>query len=263
VSPRSTLPSPAADVGRQERRAVDHDRRRQGRDRRRDGRCSSAWARRLSIRGRRGAGQHTKMVNQILISTNMIGVCEALLYGYKAGLDLETVFKSVSVGSGGKQGAGGAWAANPGAQLRAGFSYGRALHQGHGHRPGRGEGRWESRLPGPRPGLSKLYLAVQAQGWGRKGNAGPHAGPRTSVEHQTLRTEARRQVRKSFAGRSSGRVTSIWILHARKAILIREGPAPRRCKEDSHAEKRALCGLPLLLLIFFLQRLRRYSPTSA
>ena len=35
-----------------------------------------------------GAGQHTKMVNQTLIATNMIGVCEALLYGYKAGLDL-------------------------------------------------------------------------------------------------------------------------------------------------------------------------------
>ena len=36
-----------------------------------------------------GAGQHTKMVNQILIASNMVGVCEALLYGYKAGLDLE------------------------------------------------------------------------------------------------------------------------------------------------------------------------------
>src|SRR6516164_1156662 len=34
-----------------------------------------------------GAGQHTKMVNQVLIATNMIGVCEALLYAYKAGLD--------------------------------------------------------------------------------------------------------------------------------------------------------------------------------
>jgi hypothetical protein len=33
------------------------------------------------------------MVNQILITTDMIGVCEALLYGYKAGLDLETVMQ--------------------------------------------------------------------------------------------------------------------------------------------------------------------------
>src|SRR5262249_17239808 len=32
--------------------------------------------------GPAGSGQHTKMVNQILIATNMIGVCEALLYGY-------------------------------------------------------------------------------------------------------------------------------------------------------------------------------------
>ncbi len=50
-----------------------------------------------------GAGQHTKMVNQILISSNMIAVCEGLLYGYKARLDLETVFKSVSVGAAGSK----------------------------------------------------------------------------------------------------------------------------------------------------------------
>ena len=48
-----------------------------------------------------GAGQHTKMVNQTLIATNMIGVCEALLYGYRAGLDLETVMKSVASGAAG------------------------------------------------------------------------------------------------------------------------------------------------------------------
>ena len=48
-----------------------------------------------------GAGQHAKMVNQILIASNMIGVCEALLYGYKSGLDLETVMKSVASGAAG------------------------------------------------------------------------------------------------------------------------------------------------------------------
>lgn len=53
--------------------------------------------------GLAGAGQHTKMVNQILISSTMIAVCEALLYGYKCGLDLETVFKSVSVGAAGSK----------------------------------------------------------------------------------------------------------------------------------------------------------------
>ena len=41
--------------------------------------------------GGAGAGQHAKMVNQILIAASMIGVCEALLYGYKAGLDLKKV----------------------------------------------------------------------------------------------------------------------------------------------------------------------------
>ena len=51
--------------------------------------------------GPAGAGQHTKMVNQILIASNMIGVCEALLYGYRAGLDLDTVLGSVSTGAAG------------------------------------------------------------------------------------------------------------------------------------------------------------------
>ena len=51
--------------------------------------------------GPAGAGQHTKMVNQTLIATNMIGVCEALLYAHQAGLDLETVMKSVSSGAAG------------------------------------------------------------------------------------------------------------------------------------------------------------------
>lgn len=48
-----------------------------------------------------GAGQHTKMVNQTLIAANMVGVCEALLYAYKAGLDLERVLQSVASGAAG------------------------------------------------------------------------------------------------------------------------------------------------------------------
>ena len=50
-----------------------------------------------------GSGQDTKMVNQILISSNMVAVCEALLYGHKAGLNLETVLKSVTVGAAGSK----------------------------------------------------------------------------------------------------------------------------------------------------------------
>lgn len=56
--------------------------------------------------GPAGSGQHTKMVNQILIATNMIGVCEALLYAYKAGLDPTTVLQSVG------SGAAGSWSLN-------------------------------------------------------------------------------------------------------------------------------------------------------
>jgi len=48
-----------------------------------------------------GAGQHTKMVNQTLIASNMVGVCEALLYGYRSGLDLEKVLESVASGAAG------------------------------------------------------------------------------------------------------------------------------------------------------------------
>ncbi|HQU42187.1 MAG TPA: NAD(P)-dependent oxidoreductase [Pirellulales bacterium] len=63
--------------------------------------CWEAMGKTIVHQGPAGAGQHTKMVNQILIATNMIGVCEALLYGYRAGLDLKTVMQSVSSGAAG------------------------------------------------------------------------------------------------------------------------------------------------------------------
>ena len=53
--------------------------------------------------GPAGAGQHTKMVNQVLISSTMVALCEGLLYAAKAGLDVETVLKSVSVGAAGSK----------------------------------------------------------------------------------------------------------------------------------------------------------------
>lgn len=46
-----------------------------------------------------GSGQHTKMVNQILIAGALNGVCEALLYGKKAGLELKAVLQSVGGGA--------------------------------------------------------------------------------------------------------------------------------------------------------------------
>jgi len=49
--------------------------------------------------GKAGMGQHTKMVNQILIATNMVGVCEGLIYARQAGLNPETVLESIGGGA--------------------------------------------------------------------------------------------------------------------------------------------------------------------
>lgn len=63
--------------------------------------CFEIMGKTIVHQGGPGAGQHTKMVNQTLIATNMIGVCEALLYGHRAGLDLPTVMQSVGPGAAG------------------------------------------------------------------------------------------------------------------------------------------------------------------
>ncbi|QJW98292.1 NAD(P)-dependent oxidoreductase [Frigoriglobus tundricola] len=116
--------------------------------------------------GTAGAGQHTKMVNQILISSNMIAVCEGLLYGYKAGLDLETVFKSVSVGAAGSK---ALEVLGPRMLLRnfePGF-YVEHFIKDMGIALAEAE-KMNLCLPGL--GLAKqLYEAVRAQGYGRKG----------------------------------------------------------------------------------------------
>jgi 3-hydroxyisobutyrate dehydrogenase len=51
--------------------------------------------------GKTGSGQHTKMCNQIVIATGMIGVAESLYYAIKSGLDPETVLKSIGGGAAG------------------------------------------------------------------------------------------------------------------------------------------------------------------
>jgi 3-hydroxyisobutyrate dehydrogenase len=55
----------------------------------------------IVYQGKAGAGQHTKMCNQIAIASNMVGVCEAIAYANKAGLDPENVLKSISAGAAG------------------------------------------------------------------------------------------------------------------------------------------------------------------
>ncbi|MHC5251365.1 NAD(P)-dependent oxidoreductase [Listeria kieliensis] len=55
----------------------------------------------IVFQGEAGSGQHTKMVNQIAIASNMIGVTEAIVYAEKAGLDPEKVLQSISSGAAG------------------------------------------------------------------------------------------------------------------------------------------------------------------
>jgi len=116
--------------------------------------------------GPSGAGQHTKMVNQILIGTGMIGVCEALLYADRAGLDLESALASVSGG------AAGSWSLSNYAprMLQGDFEPGFFVeHFIKDMEIALAEAR---RLNLALPGLAlahELYLALRAQGGGRKG----------------------------------------------------------------------------------------------
>ena len=113
-----------------------------------------------------GAGQHTKMVNQTLIATGMIGVCEALLYGYKAGLNLEKVLESVA------SGAAGSWSlSNYGPRIIAG-NFDPGFFVAHFIKD-MGIALAEARRMGlALPGLAlaeQLYQAVAAQGHAHKG----------------------------------------------------------------------------------------------
>jgi 3-hydroxyisobutyrate dehydrogenase len=120
----------------------------------------------IVLQGPLGAGQHTKMVNQILIATNMIGVCEALLYARKAGLDPRAVLQSVGGG------AAASWSLSNLAprildrNFEPGFfvehfikDLGIALEEAR---------RMQLALPGLAL-AEQLYLSVQANGLGKKG----------------------------------------------------------------------------------------------
>ena len=128
--------------------------------------CWQAMGKTIVHQGGPGAGQHTKMVNQILIATNMVGVCEALLYGYRAGLDLNTVMQSVA------SGAAGSWSlSNLGPRIIAGnFAPGFLVEH---FIKDMGVALEESKRLGlSMPGLAlahQLYLALAAQGHGRDG----------------------------------------------------------------------------------------------
>ncbi|NLE37945.1 MAG: NAD(P)-dependent oxidoreductase [Pirellulaceae bacterium] len=128
--------------------------------------CFEAMGKTIVHQGGPGAGQHTKMVNQILIATNIVGVCEALLYAYRAGLDLPTVVRSVGAG------AAGSWTlANLGPRImenrfEPGFFVEHFIKD-------MGIALAESKRMGlSMPGLAlahQLYVALESQGHGRDG----------------------------------------------------------------------------------------------
>lgn len=128
--------------------------------------CWQAMGKTIVHQGPAGAGQHTKMVNQTLIATGMIGVCEALLYGYRAGLDLNVVLQSVG------SGAAGSWSlSNLGPRIIAGnFAPGFLVEH---FIKDMGIALAESKRMGlAMPGLAlahQLYVALAAQGHGRDG----------------------------------------------------------------------------------------------
>jgi 3-hydroxyisobutyrate dehydrogenase len=116
--------------------------------------------------GPAGAGQHTKMVNQILISSTMVAMCEGLLYAHKAGLDVETVLKSVSVGAAGSKSLDIYGPRLLARNFEPGF-YVEHFIKDMGIALAEAE-KMNLCLPGL--ALAKqLYEAVRAQGYGRKG----------------------------------------------------------------------------------------------
>lgn len=113
-----------------------------------------------------GAGQHTKMCNQIVIAGTMIGMCESLLYAYRAQLDPERMLQSI------RSGAAGCWSLENLAPriLKGNFEPGFIVEH---FIKDMGIALAEAQRMGlAMPGLAvvhQLYLALQAQGHGRRG----------------------------------------------------------------------------------------------
>jgi len=120
----------------------------------------------ISFMGGAGAGQHTKMCNQILVAGTMIGVCESLLYADKAGLDQQSVIDIIG------KGAASCWSINNlGPRIVSGnFEPGFIVEH---FIKDMGIALQEAEAVGlSLPGLAlvhNLYLEVKAQGHGRLG----------------------------------------------------------------------------------------------
>jgi 3-hydroxyisobutyrate dehydrogenase len=120
----------------------------------------------IVYQGNSGMGQHAKLCNQIVIAGTMIGVCESLLYGYKAGLNLQTMLASISGG------AAACWTLTNLAPriLERNFSPG--FYVDHFIKDMRMALDEAQQMGIVLPGLAlvqQLYLAVQAQGYGKSG----------------------------------------------------------------------------------------------
>jgi len=120
----------------------------------------------ISHMGGPGAGQHTKMCNQILIAGTMIGVCESLLYAEKTGLDQQAVIDIIG------KGAASCWAINNLGPRIVRRDYDPGFFVEHFIKD-MGIALGEAAAAGlSLPGLAlvhQLYLAVKAQGYGRAG----------------------------------------------------------------------------------------------
>ena len=120
----------------------------------------------IGLMGGPGAGQNTKMCNQILIAGTMIGVCESLLYAARSGLDRDQVIGIIG------KGAAASWSINTLGPRIAGGDFEPGFYVEHFIKD-MGIALREARaLNLALPGLAlvhQLYVAVQSQGFGRKG----------------------------------------------------------------------------------------------
>jgi 3-hydroxyisobutyrate dehydrogenase len=121
---------------------------------------------RILYQGGPGAGQHTKMCNQIVIAGTMVAMCEALLYGHKAGLTLETTVETI------RGGAAGCWGLDNLAPriLKRDFAPGFVVE--HFIKDMAIALAEADRMNIALPGLAlahQLYAMVRAQGHGRRG----------------------------------------------------------------------------------------------
>ncbi len=120
----------------------------------------------IVYQGPAGAGQHAKMCNQIQIAGTMVGMCESLIYARKAGLDVETMLRSISGG------AAGCWSLENLAPRICKRNFDPGFFVDHFVKDMGIALEEAKRMNLPLPGLAlahQLYVAVQALGHGRKG----------------------------------------------------------------------------------------------